>query len=98
LTSFRYPYLKRGNYGALTESDVALFERLLPGAERVITDPLELVGPNTDWIKNCRGYSQVTKTFIVLGGEGLMRKLCDIYINRALQVIKGSEMFWKNAF
>lgn len=59
LTSFRYPYLKRGNYGALTESDVALFERLLPGAERVITDPLELVGPNTDWIKNCRGASQL---------------------------------------
>lgn len=59
LTTVRYPNLKRGNYGILTEADVALFERLLPGEGRVITDSSELEGPNTDWIKNCKGASQL---------------------------------------
>ncbi|KAL4221844.1 D-2-hydroxyglutarate dehydrogenase [Mactra antiquata] len=59
LTSVRYPDLKRGNYATVTDKDVALFERILPGAARVITDPSELEGANTDWIKNCRGASQL---------------------------------------
>ena len=59
LTSVRYPKLKRGNYSRVTDADIALFERILPGAERVITDPSELEGYNTDWIKNCRGIVKV---------------------------------------
>ncbi|XP_053388422.1 D-2-hydroxyglutarate dehydrogenase, mitochondrial-like, partial [Mercenaria mercenaria] len=59
LTSVRYPKLKRGNYSKVTDADVAMFERILPGAERVITEPSELEGYNTDWIKNCRGASQL---------------------------------------
>lgn len=63
LTSVRYPNLKRGKYASVTEKDVSEFERLLPGAARVITDPSELEGVNTDWIKNCRGISD---TLLVL--------------------------------
>lgn len=54
-TSVRYPKLKRGNFSTVTDADVARFEQILPGAERVITEPSELEGYNTDWIKNCRG-------------------------------------------
>ncbi|XP_048773712.1 D-2-hydroxyglutarate dehydrogenase, mitochondrial-like [Ostrea edulis] len=55
LTSVRYPNVKRGQYGIVQNSDIATFERLLPG--RVLTDSLE--GYNTDWLKTCRGASQV---------------------------------------
>lgn len=55
LTSVRYPDVKRGNYGSVRDSDLATFERLLPG--RVLTDSLD--GYNTDWLKTCRGASQV---------------------------------------
>lgn len=54
-TSARYPALQRGNYGVVSEEDISDFKRLLPGAERVITNPDELEGHNTDWVKNCRG-------------------------------------------
>ena len=36
---------------------------MLPGSERVITDPSELTGFNTDWLKICRG-----ETFLALSG------------------------------
>jgi hypothetical protein len=65
LTSVRYPKLKRGNYSKVTDSDITLFERILPGAERVITDPSELEGYNTDWIKNCRGMVHVNEISIL---------------------------------
>ena len=55
LTSVRHPSLKRGNYSVVADDDISEFKRLLPGAERVITDPSELQGYNTDWVKNCRG-------------------------------------------
>lgn len=55
LTSVRYPNVKRGNYGTVQDRDVSEFERLIPG--RVLTDSLD--GYNTDWLKTCRGASQV---------------------------------------
>ena len=55
-TSVRYPKLKRGGYSRVEDRDVSVFERILPGGSRVITDPADLVGHNTDWIKTCRGY------------------------------------------
>ncbi|KAF0313467.1 D-2-hydroxyglutarate dehydrogenase, mitochondrial [Amphibalanus amphitrite] len=56
LTSVRYPDLKRGPFGRLTDSDVTHFRRLL-GAERVITEDLD--GYNTDWLRSVRGASQL---------------------------------------
>ncbi|WAR14417.1 D2HDH-like protein, partial [Mya arenaria] len=58
-TSVRYPNLKRGQYSNVSDVDIAAFEKILPGAQRVITDASELEGYNTDWIKTCRGRSQV---------------------------------------
>ena len=52
LTSARYPHLKRGPYGRLTDGDLAHFRRLL-GEERVLTD--DLAGYNTDWMRSVRG-------------------------------------------
>ena len=57
LTSVRYPDLKRGDYSVITDKDVSAFERLMSGAGRVLTDPTELDGYNTDWLKTCRGYN-----------------------------------------
>ncbi|XP_063410334.1 D-2-hydroxyglutarate dehydrogenase, mitochondrial-like [Mytilus trossulus] len=57
LTSVRYPNLKRGGYSALTDKDLSVFEKLIPG--RVLTGSSELDGYNTDWLKTCRGSSQV---------------------------------------
>ena len=55
LTSERYPNLKRGPYANVEDSDLAIFEKMLPGDGRVLTDSSELEGYNTDWIKTCRG-------------------------------------------
>lgn len=59
LTRVRYPDLKRGPYSNVTDTDISRFKEILPGAERVITDASELIGYNTDWLKTCRGSSQV---------------------------------------
>lgn len=59
LTRVRYPSLKRGPYGNVSNADISRFKELLPGAERVITEASELTGYNTDWLKTCRGSSQV---------------------------------------
>ncbi|XP_019618594.1 PREDICTED: D-2-hydroxyglutarate dehydrogenase, mitochondrial-like [Branchiostoma belcheri] len=56
LTSVRYN-VQRGNFARINSEDVAVFERLLPG--RVIADPEELVGYNTDWLRMCRGSSRL---------------------------------------
>ena len=55
LTSIRYPTLKRGGFAVVNDHDITRFEKMLPGDGRVMTDPSELEGYNTDWIKNCRG-------------------------------------------
>lgn len=57
LTSERYPHLKRGPFASLTDADVSSFERIVSG--RLITDPSELDGYNTDWLKTVRGASQI---------------------------------------
>ncbi|XP_064611962.1 D-2-hydroxyglutarate dehydrogenase, mitochondrial-like [Liolophura sinensis] len=57
LTSERYPSLQRGDYTAVTDKHIAFFEGLLPG--RVISDVRDLDGYNTDWLKTCRGASQL---------------------------------------
>ncbi|KAL3861470.1 hypothetical protein ACJMK2_007504 [Sinanodonta woodiana] len=59
LTRIRYPNLKRGPYANVCDADISNFEKLLPGHGRVITDVNELDGFNTDWLKTCRGSSQV---------------------------------------
>ncbi|KAK3105299.1 hypothetical protein FSP39_021859 [Pinctada imbricata] len=59
LTSVRYPDLKRGGYATVTDRDISDFEKLLPENGRVLTDASELSGYNTDWLKTCRGNSQV---------------------------------------
>ncbi|XP_068020044.1 D-2-hydroxyglutarate dehydrogenase, mitochondrial [Melanerpes formicivorus] len=56
LTSERYG-LQRLPFAHLTRSDLAFFERLLPG--RVITDPEELKQFNVDWLKSVRGCSKL---------------------------------------
>ena len=58
MTSVRYPNVKRGQYGSITEADLKFFESVL-GSNRVITDPSELEGYNTDWLNTVRGQSQV---------------------------------------
>lgn len=58
LTSERKPRLRRGDFGALTDADLAAFERLLE-PHRVVTDPNELLGFNTDWMRSYRGQGQV---------------------------------------
>ena len=63
LTRVRYPNLKRGPYSQVNENDISSFKHMLPGSERVITDPSELTGFNTDWLKICRG-----ETFLALSG------------------------------
>lgn len=57
LTSERYPQLKRGAYSEVNDEDLTVFEKLIPG--RVLTGTSELDGYNTDWLKTCRGFSQV---------------------------------------
>ena len=43
LTRVRYPNVKRGRFGTITDNDLNYFESLL-GANRVITDSTELEG------------------------------------------------------
>ncbi|XP_041377535.1 D-2-hydroxyglutarate dehydrogenase, mitochondrial-like [Gigantopelta aegis] len=57
LTSVRNPGLKRGPYATITDEDIEEFNKIIPG--QVITDPSELSGYNTDWLKSCRGSSKV---------------------------------------
>ncbi|KAK7473304.1 hypothetical protein BaRGS_00035436 [Batillaria attramentaria] len=57
LTSERYPKLQRGPFATLTDADVTSFERIVSG--RVITEPSELDGYNTDWLRTVRGSSKL---------------------------------------
>ncbi|XP_060074111.1 D-2-hydroxyglutarate dehydrogenase, mitochondrial-like [Ylistrum balloti] len=59
LTKVRYPNLKRGPFSVLKDTDVQFFERLLSGAGRVLADASEIEGYNTDWLKTCRGCSEL---------------------------------------
>ena len=43
LTSVRYPSVKRGVYGAITDNDLKVFESIV-GSNGVITDDTELEG------------------------------------------------------
>lgn len=58
LTAERKAHLRRGDYAALSDNDLATFERILE-PHRVITDKDELVGFNTDWMRSYRGQAQV---------------------------------------
>ena len=59
LTSKRYK-VSRGNYAALTGKDVEYFESILDKS-RVVTDPSDLEGHNTDWLHMVRGKQQLLK-------------------------------------
>ncbi|OWF56209.1 D-2-hydroxyglutarate dehydrogenase, mitochondrial-like [Mizuhopecten yessoensis] len=59
LTKTRYPNLKRGPFSTLGDVDVQFFERLLPGTGRVLADASEIEGYNTDWLRTCRGCSEL---------------------------------------
>lgn len=52
LTSERYK-VQRLPFSHVSDSDVAFFERIMPG--RVITNPEELKPFNVDWLKSVRG-------------------------------------------
>lgn len=52
LTRERYR-VQRLPFSRVSDSDVAFFERMMPG--RVITDPEELKPFNVDWLKSVRG-------------------------------------------
>lgn len=52
LTNERYS-VQRLPFSRLSDSDVAFFERIMPG--RVITNPEELKPFNVDWLKSVRG-------------------------------------------
>lgn len=52
LTSERYR-VQRLPFALVSDSDVAFFERVMPG--RVITNPEELKSFNVDWLKSVRG-------------------------------------------
>ena len=55
LTSIRYQdQVKRGNFATINDRHVSFFERILT-KQRVFTDPLDLEGPNTDWLRSVRG-------------------------------------------
>ncbi|NWH20982.1 D2HDH protein, partial [Grus americana] len=56
LTSERYR-VQRLPFSRLSDSDVACFERIMPG--RVVTDPEELKQFNVDWLKSVRGCSKL---------------------------------------
>ncbi|XP_074859811.1 D-2-hydroxyglutarate dehydrogenase, mitochondrial [Carettochelys insculpta] len=56
LTSKRYG-VQRLPFSYLSDSDLAFFERLIPG--RVITDPDELRPFNVDWLQSVRGCSKM---------------------------------------
>ncbi|XP_053602263.1 D-2-hydroxyglutarate dehydrogenase, mitochondrial-like [Plodia interpunctella] len=57
LSSEKYD-VKRKNFAKLQTKDVEHFKYLL-GDERVLTDETDVLPFNIDWIKNCRGQSQV---------------------------------------
>ena len=54
LTSVRYN-VERGPFSQVTDADITVFERLVPG--RVVTREDDLEGYNTDWLKTVRGKS-----------------------------------------
>ncbi|NXX22705.1 D2HDH protein, partial [Podargus strigoides] len=56
LTGERYG-VRRLPFSAPCRSDVAFFERVMPG--RVVTDPAELEPFNVDWLRSVRGCSQL---------------------------------------
>uniref|UniRef100_A0A8D0KSZ3 D-2-hydroxyglutarate dehydrogenase n=1 Tax=Strix occidentalis caurina TaxID=311401 RepID=A0A8D0KSZ3_STROC len=56
LTSERYR-VRRLPFSRVCDSDVAFFERMMPG--RVITNPEELKPFNVDWLKSVRGCSKL---------------------------------------
>ena len=53
LSSIRYPHVKRGDYGALNQTDVEFFVKTLPG--RVLNDKDDVDSHNVDWLKTVRG-------------------------------------------
>ncbi|XP_006902994.1 PREDICTED: d-2-hydroxyglutarate dehydrogenase, mitochondrial [Elephantulus edwardii] len=56
LTQERYP-VQRLPFAVVSEDDLAVFQRILPG--RVVTNPEELVAVNVDWLRAFQGCSQV---------------------------------------
>ncbi|XP_058454629.1 D-2-hydroxyglutarate dehydrogenase, mitochondrial isoform X1 [Malaya genurostris] len=58
LTRDRYP-VKRGQFGEVTDSDLARFESVLGGKNRVLTSLEEIQGYNIDYLGSVRGYSRV---------------------------------------
>ncbi|CAH0407654.1 unnamed protein product [Chilo suppressalis] len=50
--------VKRKNYANVHNSDINYFKSIL-GEERVLTDKDEVMPFNTDWLRSCRGQSQV---------------------------------------
>ena len=62
LTSVRYPSVKRGVYGAITDNDLKVFESIV-GSNGVITDDTELEGRLLREIL-CRYKFDVLKYFI----------------------------------
>lgn len=58
LTSNRYPNLKRKPFGKVGPAEISGFQTILD-TNRVITDPSELDGYNTDWMRISRGQGQV---------------------------------------
>uniref|UniRef100_A0A146LKD7 D-2-hydroxyglutarate dehydrogenase, mitochondrial n=1 Tax=Lygus hesperus TaxID=30085 RepID=A0A146LKD7_LYGHE len=58
LTSERYPNLRRGPYGCLSEAHVVTFERIL-SPERVLTNEDDVAPYNIDWIKTVCGQSKI---------------------------------------
>ena len=53
-TAVRYPNLKRGNYGKLSDKNVKFFQSILE-PHQVITDPSDIEGYNVDWLNTVRG-------------------------------------------
>jgi len=57
-TAVRYPNLKRGNYGKLSDKNVKFFQSILE-PHQVITDPSDIEGYNVDWLNTVRGSSSL---------------------------------------
>lgn len=58
LTTQMYPELKRGDYGKVTDKDIAFFKSIV-GDKLVVTDADELSVYNTDWMEKYKGQSRV---------------------------------------
>ncbi|XP_058822704.1 D-2-hydroxyglutarate dehydrogenase, mitochondrial isoform X1 [Topomyia yanbarensis] len=58
LTKERYP-IKRGKFSEVSDGDIARFESILGGKNRVLTATEEIQGYNIDYLGSVRGFSRV---------------------------------------